>query len=344
MCLGQPLVLGGRQRQSGHRQQVGQLLGRAGAGDRRDHGRLGRAARPARRRRRSSRGAAAISSSAASTARRRARPGTARASSARSLSTVRARAVLAGQEAVGEREVRACTPSPSRTHRSASSPLVLGALDQVVVRAAARRSGRAPRASATASASASRWRGEVRRADVAHLAGARPARRTPPASPRSACRGRPRARSRGRCGRCPAGRSDSSAAARMVAGARPRRAGQLPDLGRDHDPVAVAARRHPVADDRLRLAAGAALDPPRVRVGRVEEVAAGVRVGVQHGERLRARRPSSRTRCRPGTAGRRRDPWRRSWASRPESYRRPILTGASESHTIVAGSRKVSYQ
>ena len=51
--------------------------------------------------------------------------------------------------------------------------------------------------------------------------------------------------------------------------------------------VAVAARGHPVADDRLRLAARVAGHPRRVGRRRVDEVAAGGRVGVEHGERGR---------------------------------------------------------
>ena len=53
------------------------------------------------------------------------------------------------------------------------------------------------------------------------------------------------------------------------------------DLGGDHDVVAVAARGHPLADDPLRGAHVRA----HVRVGGVDEVAAGLDVGVEHGER-----------------------------------------------------------
>ena len=63
--------------------------------------------------------------------------------------------------------------------------------------------------------------------------------------------------------------------------------GHLADLRRDHDVVAVAARGHPAADDRLRTRRRGCRDPGRVRVGGVDEVAAGGRVGVEHGERLR---------------------------------------------------------
>ena len=63
--------------------------------------------------------------------------------------------------------------------------------------------------------------------------------------------------------------------------------GMLRDLGRDHDLVAVAAALHPVADDRLRLTACVAGNPGRVGVGRVDEVAARLGIGVEHLERLR---------------------------------------------------------
>ena len=68
---------------------------------------------------------------------------------------------------------------------------------------------------------------------------------------------------------------------------QPRVLGVLADLGGDHDVGAVAARLDPLADDGLGLAALVARDPRRVRVGRVEEVAAGGRVRVEHGEGLR---------------------------------------------------------
>jgi hypothetical protein len=63
-------------------------------------------------------------------------------------------------------------------------------------------------------------------------------------------------------------------------------AGEVPDLGRDDHLVAVAARGHPGADDRLRLAAAVALGPDGVDVRGIEQVAAGRRVGVEHGEGL----------------------------------------------------------
>ena len=66
--------------------------------------------------------------------------------------------------------------------------------------------------------------------------------------------------------------------------ARRCRARGFADLGRDDDVVAVAARRQPLADDRLRLAAVVARHPRRVDVGGVDEVAAGRGVGVEHGE------------------------------------------------------------
>ena len=80
---------------------------------------------------------------------------------------------------------------------------------------------------------------------------------------------------------------ESSAARRMVDGASPVEPGHLADLGRDDHAVAVAPCRHPVADDRLGFAAAIAGHPDRVRVGRVDEVATGRGVGVEHGERLR---------------------------------------------------------
>ena len=71
-----------------------------------------------------------------------------------------------------------------------------------------------------------------------------------------------------------------------VVGREPLAIGLRADLRGEHDRVAVAARRHPAPDDLLRLAAAVARHPLRVAVGGVDEVAAGVRVGVEHGEGL----------------------------------------------------------
>ena len=83
-------------------------------------------------------------------------------------------------------------------------------------------------------------------------------------------------------------------AAERVLGGRPDRlrrevvqARELADLRRDDDPVAVAPRGHPAAEDRLRLAPRVARHPGGVDVGGVDEVAAGGRVGVEHREGLR---------------------------------------------------------
>ena len=56
------------------------------------------------------------------------------------------------------------------------------------------------------------------------------------------------------------------------------------DLRRDDDAPAVAARGHPVADDRLRFTARVARHPGRVAGGRVDEVAARGGVGVENFE------------------------------------------------------------
>ena len=56
-------------------------------------------------------------------------------------------------------------------------------------------------------------------------------------------------------------------------------------LGRQHDVVAAPARREPLADDRLGLAARVAGHPPHVGVGGVDEVPAACRERVEHGER-----------------------------------------------------------
>jgi hypothetical protein len=58
-------------------------------------------------------------------------------------------------------------------------------------------------------------------------------------------------------------------------------------LGSDDHRVAVAACRHPLADDGLRLASAIAVDPMRVGVGGIDEVAARVCVGIEHLERRR---------------------------------------------------------
>ena len=56
------------------------------------------------------------------------------------------------------------------------------------------------------------------------------------------------------------------------------------DLRRDHHLVTAPAAAQPAADDRLRLPADVAVDPLRVPVGGVDEVAAGVDVGVEDRE------------------------------------------------------------
>ena len=76
------------------------------------------------------------------------------------------------------------------------------------------------------------------------------------------------------------------------------------DLGRDHELVAVAARGHPLADDRLRDAHVRA----HVGVGGVDEVAARLRRRRRAPRTTRRDRPSSRTRCRRGRARRRPGP------------------------------------
>jgi hypothetical protein len=58
-------------------------------------------------------------------------------------------------------------------------------------------------------------------------------------------------------------------------------------LGGEHDALAVAACLHPAADDLLGDTSWIALGPVRVDVGRVDEVAAGFDVRVEHGKRDR---------------------------------------------------------
>src|SRR5699024_1185163 len=58
------------------------------------------------------------------------------------------------------------------------------------------------------------------------------------------------------------------------------------DLRRDDHLVTVAAGLHPFADDRLGFAAGVSVDPGRVRIGCVDEVPAGLGVGVEDSEAL----------------------------------------------------------
>src|SRR5690606_23507406 len=57
------------------------------------------------------------------------------------------------------------------------------------------------------------------------------------------------------------------------------------DLRDDHGVVALAGAREPVADDRLGLAAPVALDPHRVRVGRVDRVESVSEKGVEQLDR-----------------------------------------------------------
>ena len=97
-------------------------------------------------------------------------------------------------------------------------------------------------------------------------------------------------------------RSDASVAKRTFSAVSPLRSRFEPDLGREHDRVAGAALGHPASDDLLALAPAVAGHPLRVVVSGVDEVAAGGPVGVEHGERTRARRPSSRRRSRPGSS------------------------------------------
>ena len=80
--------------------------------------------------------------------------------------------------------------------------------------------------------------------------------------------------------------SEFSAAVRTVSGAEVVEAGEFADLGGDDDVVAVAARRHPFADDRLRLAAAVARHAGHVDVGGVDEVAAAGEEAIEHGKRL----------------------------------------------------------
>jgi hypothetical protein len=57
------------------------------------------------------------------------------------------------------------------------------------------------------------------------------------------------------------------------------------DLGGDHEPVTIAARLHPLADDGFRLAALMAGHPGGIHIRCVDEVQAGIGVGVEHLER-----------------------------------------------------------
>jgi hypothetical protein len=71
-----------------------------------------------------------------------------------------------------------------------------------------------------------------------------------------------------------------------IRGVESRVLGVLADLRRDDHLVTVAAGLHPFADDRLGFAAGVAVDPGRVRIGCVDEVSAGLGVGVEDREAL----------------------------------------------------------
>src|SRR5580700_6942043 len=75
-------------------------------------------------------------------------------------------------------------------------------------------------------------------------------------------------------------------------------AAERSDLGREHQLVTVPARREPVADHGLGLASDVALGPDGVRIGGVDEVAAGRDVRVEHRERLLlVGRPTERVRA-----------------------------------------------
>ncbi|MGY4318905.1 hypothetical protein ACVWW1_008232 [Bradyrhizobium sp. JR3.5] len=59
------------------------------------------------------------------------------------------------------------------------------------------------------------------------------------------------------------------------------------DLGGEDDAVAVAAHLHPLADDRLGLAAVMARHPARIDVGRIEERQSMLQHGVEQAKRRR---------------------------------------------------------
>lgn len=71
-----------------------------------------------------------------------------------------------------------------------------------------------------------------------------------------------------------------------VGGRQPLEVGVAADLGGDDDIVAAGTGRQPLADEGLRLTTLVARDPGAVRVGGVDEVAAGRRVRVEDGEGL----------------------------------------------------------
>ncbi|MBP2480371.1 hypothetical protein J3A72_000663 [Stenotrophomonas sp. PvP093] len=60
--------------------------------------------------------------------------------------------------------------------------------------------------------------------------------------------------------------------------------GPLGHLGRQHHLVALAAAGKPLADQRLRFAAGIARHPGRIHIGGVDQVEAGVDEGIEQGE------------------------------------------------------------
>ena len=180
------------------------------------------------------------------------------------------------------------TPMPSRTHRSASAPSYSSRMHEVVVRLQrdVRGQARSPRATASASR-------EARRAVVGRARCARtlPSAISSPKAPSVSSSGvavvvdvgvvevdavGAEARERGLGGAC------GSSPARG-----PSRPGSLPTFVATTISSRLPRARHPVADDRLGLAAAVARRPGRVGVGRVDEVAAGRGVGVEHGERLR---------------------------------------------------------
>ena len=210
------------------------------------------------------------------------------------------RAVLAGQEAAGQREVRQARRGPARAHTSAQFALVLVSMRRGCSAAGGRRSEAKPFALDTAKRLRKTRRRVVRRGDVPHLAVAHELVE------------RAKRLLERRVGVVAVRVVEVDAVAAAAAAAiRRRLRGSWPAPGpsasgacrpwlRRPYAVRLPRLRHPAADDRLRFAADVAGNPRGVGVGRVDEVAARRRVGVEHGERLRPRRRSSRRRCRRG--------------------------------------------
>ena len=207
---------------------------------------------------------------------------------ARALAEVRLRAVLAGEEAAGQRVVGDDAEALLRGRAARARASIAAARREVVVAAGglvARQAGRR-----LASQRLGQPRGRVvRGADRPHLALPGSGRACARASPRAASSGSSRATGRGRCGRSAGARSDARPTRGCSAAERPLPPApiSMPTL------VAMTTRsRLPRLFSQLPMIVSDSPPwwpghPARVDVGGVDEVEAGVDEGVEQRERGR---------------------------------------------------------